>query len=180
MESEEEEEEAWLDAQMDPSFFFVKSDAQFFLPSSFYELLCSLQSEGQSWVQRVASYLWLSALMSPEAGGWTQHCSNPSRAQRSQLRPPPPLAPALHPLHPLHPLCSQESPAAALTSLFTPTLASLACLLILRAGFSCSLAHSDTQSAMSAPVSTRPHIHPGHIKLPPVYSGVEVIDWVEF
>lgn len=64
--------------------------------------------------------------------------------------------------HPLHPLCSQESPAAVLTSLFTPTLASLACLLILRAGFSCSLANSDTQSAMSTPVSTRPHIHPGH------------------
>lgn len=59
------------------------------------------------------------------------------------------LSPSI--MQPIVPSCSPH------ISLFTPTFAALACPLTPRVGFSCSLTHSDTQSAMSQSSWTTAH-----------------------
>lgn len=125
----------------------------------------------QSGPQSASINLWLSVFNVPP--GWC------CRSALLRPRPPPLLQPPALTPQPLHPLCSQQSPAAPHIPLVTPTFASLALLLPHCIRF--TLTRSDTQSAMS-PVSNykQPHTHAGHIKPPPVYSVIEVIDWIEF
>ncbi|KAK5864926.1 hypothetical protein PBY51_016129 [Eleginops maclovinus] len=110
--------------------------------------------------------------MSPEAGAGARPCSDPSRAQTTAAasRSDSSASPSI--MQPIVPSCSPY------IAPFTPTFAALACPLSPCVRFSCSLTHSDTQSAVSPTVipHEQPHIHSGHIKLPAVYSVIEVID----
>lgn len=144
-----------------PVFFFFVAGA-----------LAPAASGPQLSPQSASTYLWLSALMSPEAGARARArarpCSDPISAQTTTAasRSDSSVFPSI--MQPIVPSCSPH------ISLFTPTFASLACLLAPRVCFSCSLTHSDTQSAMNPTISNheQPHIHTGHIKLPPMYSVI--------
>lgn len=105
-----------------------------------------LQPEGHSRVCRVPPYLWLSALMPPpEARVKLSPAQTPAKPITASLDHRHGLS--LQLLHSIH--YAANSPSCSTPdSLFTPTFAPLTCLLIPRAGLSCSFAHADTQSAM--------------------------------
>lgn len=134
-----------------------------------------LQPEGHSRVCRVPPYLWLSALMPPpEARVKLSPAQTPAKPITASLDHRHSLS--LQLLHSIHYAANSPS-CSTLDSLFTPYICSShmpthsPCWAQL---FIRSCRHSISHAAQT--VSNQALIHAGHIKLPPMYSVVEVID----